>query len=53
MLKFLKSKDIYGHNVGVLYKSNTHHNTLFGSFLSLVTFLVILSFAILKFIELF
>ena len=45
MLKFLKSLDMYGHPIGVLYKGDTRHRTWLGCVCSILTMLFILLFA--------
>ena len=50
MLKFLKSIDIYGHPIGVLYKGQTTHKTHFGSLLSILTTAVVLAYSLQEFI---
>ena len=51
MLKKLKSIDIYGHPIGVLYKGSTTYQTLFGSIFTLLTTATVLIFASSKMTE--
>ena len=46
MIKFLRSIDIYGHPIGVLYKGNTSYNSLLGSVFTLITTVIVLAFSI-------
>ena len=39
----LKSLDIYGHKVGVHYKGESAYKTRVGGFLSLVTYVLVLT----------
>ena len=51
MLDKLKSIDVYGHPINVLYKGGTRHNTLFGSLFTLLTTVTVLIFASSRIIE--
>ena len=51
MLDKLKSIDVYGHPINVLFKGGTRHNTLFGSVFTLLTILTVLLFASSRMIE--
>ena len=45
MTKYLKSIDVYGHPIGVLYYGQTRHKTIFGALLSIATIVVVLLYA--------
>ena len=51
MLKLLKSIDTFGHPIGVLYKGKTTHNTVFGSFITLIMTTIVLGYATMNMIE--
>ena len=51
MIKFLKSIDIYGHPISVLYRGEKTHNTLLGSVFSILTTAVVLFFALDRLIK--
>ena len=51
MIKFLKSLDSFGHPIGVLYRGSTTHNTLFGSFITLIMTTVILGYATMNLVD--
>ena len=44
-MKYLKSIDVYGHPIGVLYNGETKHKTMFGTILSIATIVVVLIYA--------
>ena len=46
MIKFLRSIDIYGHPIGVLYKGNTSYNSLVGSVFTLITTVIVLAYSV-------
>ena len=50
-MKTLKSIDIFGHPVGVLYKGQSEHKTLLGSLLSLVKIVAVMIFAVKNLID--
>ena len=51
MKKLLKSIDVFGHPIGVLYRGNTAHNTVFGSIISLIMIAFLLAFATTRMID--
>ena len=51
MKKLLKSIDVFGHPIGVLYRGNTAHKTVFGSIVSLIMIAFLLAFATMRMIE--
>ena len=51
MIKLLKSIDIYGHPISVLYRGEKTHNTLLGSVFSILTTAVVLFFALDRLIK--
>ena len=51
MIKFLRSIDIYGHPIGVLYKGNTAYNSLLGSVFTIITTVIVLSFSVANLAE--
>ena len=51
MIDFLKRLDIFGHPIGVHYKGQTTHNTIFGSMLSLLIILWVLAYAAFTFMD--
>ena len=51
MIKFLRSIDIYGHPIGVLYKGNTSYNSSLGSLFTLITTVIILAFSVANLAE--
>ena len=51
MLKYIKSIDIYGHPIGVQYKGQTRHATIFGSIFSIIAIVTVLLFASERFIS--
>ena len=51
MKKLLKSIDVFGHPIGVLYKSSTTHNTVFGSFITIIMTTILLGYATMRMIE--
>ena len=52
MLDKLKSIDVYGHPINVLYKGGTTHNTLLGSMFTLITTVTVLLFASSRMVDL-
>ena len=51
MKKLLKSIDVFGHPIGVLYKGSTTHNTVFGSFITIIMTTILLAYATMRMIE--
>jgi hypothetical protein len=49
--KFIKSKDIFGHDVKLnFHKSNSTHRTLLGGLLSIICYIAILDIVVNKFL---
>ena len=48
----LKSIDIYGHPIGVHYKGNSTYQTKLGSFVTLMSFVIVTVYAVIIAIDL-
>ena len=51
LASLFKGIDIYGHPIGVNYKGDGTFNTVMGSFITLITAFIVLSYASLKMMD--
>ena len=52
-VNFLKRIDIFGHPIGVNYRGDGAFNTVFGSFVTLITAILVLNYAQIEFMDMY